>query len=138
MVHALKEALRVLAHNGILIDLRPIRSNQQLSLDSDGITELVATYTDNHRHAKDTSANEAITTILAENLCVLEDTADFAYHRQFDTADEFVEYCANRNPPLYFPESAMETIKRAMKNFEITLTYTTNISLKRYRKMNRV
>ncbi|MEM9952521.1 MAG: hypothetical protein AAF846_13015 [Chloroflexota bacterium] len=136
MVHALTEAWRVLKPDGLLIDLRPIRSNQEILLTTDDNSQHIAYYTDAYRHQNDLSANDAIETALSENLFAYQSQADFPFIRHFDTAQEFRDYCANRYPPLTISDAIFDQLAPADTSPEIQVTFTTKNSLKCYQRLN--
>jgi len=134
MVHALKEIWRVLKPDGILIDLRPIRLNVTIDLVHGDEMELISVYSDEWRVAKDKAADDAITTVKSENLFTFQDSAPFEYVKYYDTGQEYIDYEAQRNPPIIHPDDVVQQVKVADDNPGVMIRLGTAMHLTSYRR----
>jgi hypothetical protein len=83
MVHALREAHRVLKLNGLLFDLRPGLKHRRVGLFRAGRWHLVGTMRENF--SDDRAANAAVTLILCEGLFEREKQMQLDLKRYLDT-----------------------------------------------------
>jgi hypothetical protein len=99
MVHALREAQRVLQPNGILFDLRPAPVHRRVSIQSAaGVREIGIMRED---LTDDYHANRAVKQVLREGLFKSEKFTQFNCNRVMDSFKEFHEWIADfvsRNP----------------------------------------
>ncbi len=92
MVHALKEAHRVLRPEGRLIDLRPAAVHRRVGLARGGRFQLLGTM----REALDLdrAANRAVAHVLRERLFRAEGRVQFECHRLLDSLDDLHDFFA--------------------------------------------
>jgi len=89
MVHALREVHRVLAPNGILIDLRPLDERWPVEIASARETRSVGRLLDSETAlATDQSANQAVEQVAREKLFAKEKEEFFSYFYYWDTPNE--------------------------------------------------
>ena len=87
MVHALREAQRVLQPNGILFDLRPAPVHRRIGIQSAaGIQQVGAMRED---LTDDYAANQAVKQVLREGLFKSERSTQFKCNRVMDSLKEF-------------------------------------------------
>ena len=87
MVHALREAHRVLKPDGILIDLRPAPKHRRVGLGEGQRWQLVGVMRE--KFDDDLAADHAVTQILREGLFRRETRAEFDLERVMDTMQDF-------------------------------------------------
>ncbi len=87
MVHALREAHRVLKADGILIDLRPAPAHRRVGLGEGARWQFVASLHEDL--ADDHAANRAVSRILREGLFRRERLLEFDLDRVMDTTEDF-------------------------------------------------
>lgn len=136
MVHALREAWRVLRSSGFLVDLRPRHSNQLIELIIDQQPEIVTCYTDDYRVERDVAADKAVAVAVDSRLFCLEDSASFRYVKHYDTGTELMDYFETRNPPVHHPEEIVERIYRAGIGTNTTIRFTNDMQLLCYSKLD--
>jgi len=89
MVHALREVHRVLAPNGILIDLRPLDERWPVEIASARETRPAGRLLDSETAlATDQSANQAVEQVAREKLFAKEKEEFFSYFYYWDTPNE--------------------------------------------------
>lgn len=136
MVHALKEAWRVLRKKGILVDLRPRHTNQVIETITDEQAQIITCYDDVHRVQNDVAADQAIVVAVESHLFQLEQSATFGYVKEYDTGTELMNYFLTRNPPDHHPAKIVEKIYQADKEAHTTLRLTNKMQLNCYRKID--
>jgi hypothetical protein len=87
MVHALREAQRVLKPRCLLIDLRPAISHRQVGIREGGYFRKLGTM--HESFDEDRAANKAVSIALRTGLFKREAVGKFDCNRVFDTIDEF-------------------------------------------------
>jgi hypothetical protein len=87
MVHALKEARRVLKPNGVLIDLRPAPIHRRVGISRGGRWKQLGVMQE--RFDDDRTANRAVLQVLRGGLLKREWRTQFDCPRVMDTFDEF-------------------------------------------------
>jgi SAM-dependent methyltransferase len=87
MVHALKEAHRVLKPNGILIDLRPTAKHRRVGLGTGKHWQPVGGMRE--KFDDDWAANGAVAEVLRERLFHRETRTEFDIDRVMDTMEDF-------------------------------------------------
>ncbi len=89
MVHALREVHRVLAPNGILIDLRPLDERWPVEIASARATQQVGRLIDSELAVEsDLASNRAVEQAAAERLFVREKEETFPLFYYWDTPNE--------------------------------------------------
>ncbi len=136
MVHALKEAWRVLRKNGILIDLRPLHDNITLEIMQDEEAILVTRYARESLLVNDEVADETIARVIGENMFQHQASAAFEYVKIYDTWEELSEFNAARNPPIEYADEIVEKIKLADTRPDIALRVGNPMQLKTYRRID--
>ncbi|MBI3340316.1 MAG: hypothetical protein HY022_09325 [Chloroflexi bacterium] len=93
MVHALHEIHRILAPNGILIDLRPLADNWPVEVKSNRATLKAGRVDDMPAGIEDDkAANQAIARVATEKLFVQEQAEFFPFFYYWDSPKEMQEY----------------------------------------------
>jgi SAM-dependent methyltransferase len=87
MVHALREAHRVLKPNGILVDLRPAAVHRRVGVVCNGDYRQLGSMRE--KFDDDWAANRAVARILHEGLFKTDWRTQFDCRRVMDTVDEF-------------------------------------------------
>jgi hypothetical protein len=93
MVHALKEAHKVLKPAGVLIDLRPELQNRRAGLGEGPDIEWVGQTSEDLED--DLAANRAVARVLREGLFRRESRVAFDLDRVMDTLDDFSDWLDN-------------------------------------------
>jgi hypothetical protein len=97
MVHALREAQRVLQPNGLLLDLRPAAVHRRVGLARGRRWLPIAPMRE--RFDNDRAANRAVAQVVAQGLFRLEARRQFEVWRQMDTLEEFRAWLADFPQP---------------------------------------
>src|SRR2546428_10689223 len=92
MVHALREAHRVLRPGGILVDLRPAPKHRRVGLGQGRRWRLVGVMRE--EFDEDRSANRAVAQALREGFFRRGARAEFLLDREMDTLDDFRAWLA--------------------------------------------
>ena len=87
MVHALREAHRVLGPGGLLIDLRPAAQHRRVGLGAGRRWKLIGVMRE--QFDEDRAANRAVARVLREGLFQLESSAKFPLDRVMDGMEDF-------------------------------------------------
>src|SRR5512135_1145004 len=95
MVHALREAYRVLKPDGILIDLRPAAEHRRLGLGAGRRWRVVGPL--HEILDQDHAANSAIAQVVREGYFQEEERKQFLLDRVMDTVAEFHDWLADFN-----------------------------------------
>jgi hypothetical protein len=90
MVHALKEARRVLKPNGLLIDLRPAAVHRRVGISCSGRWRQIGVMRE--PLDDDRAANRAVLGVLKGGLLKRESRTQFDCLRVMDTLDEFRDF----------------------------------------------
>lgn len=90
MVHALREARRVLKPNGLLIDLRPAAVHRKVGILQRGRWRQLGVMRESLDD--DRAANRAVLRLLKEGILERESRAQFDCLRVMDTLDEFRDF----------------------------------------------
>lgn len=90
MVHALREAHRVLAAGGMVADLRPAPEHRRISIARGGRTRLIGTMRESFR--EDHAANRAVDRVVSEGWFAVERRLRFDCRRVMDTVAELREW----------------------------------------------
>ena len=93
MVHALREAHRVLKGEGLLIDLRPAAVHRRVGLNEGDAYRL--RWVMRETFVDDLAANRAVSQVVREGWFKAEGRTRFPCYRVFDTLDEFQEWLAD-------------------------------------------
>ena len=116
MVHALKEAWRVLVPHGIMIDVRPLCVDVPLEIAFKGGSESAGIVDLSPDIARDIAADQAIDSVIVERIYeeAMVEYFDFAYYwKTFKDMEEDLE--ANWKDEIVIPE---EVWRRAHKLFK--------------------
>ena len=113
MVHALREAHRVLKVEGLLIDLRPAPKHRRVGIVASGTWHSVGRMHEDFED--DVAANRAVTRVLAEGLFSRMSQREFDVDRVVDTPDEFRGWLEDSVTRGTLPrhEWLMELVERA-------------------------
>src|SRR5262245_17063288 len=87
MVHALKEAQRVLKPGGILLDLRPAAAHRQVGIEQTGHYQRLGAMRE--RFDDDHAASRAVAAVMRQGLFKLERRERFGCRRIMDRLAEF-------------------------------------------------
>ena len=103
MVHALREAQRVLKPGGLAIDLRPAAAHRRVLVRRAGQAQLLGAMRE--RFDDDHAANQAVSKVIGQRLYKLESRQRIPLERQMDGLPDFREWLAdfqsrgNKLPP---------------------------------------
>ncbi|GAB5489994.1 MAG: hypothetical protein Phog2KO_02090 [Phototrophicaceae bacterium] len=138
MVHALKEAWRVLRQGGILIDSRPLHANITLeSLIGDN-SRLLRRYTRKIPDMHDKSADSAIVRVVDEEKFQFIDGTTFEYVKLYDNSAELLAYNASLSNPIVHPDNIVHQIKLVDSDPAMTLRVGNPMLLKTYRRLDSI
>jgi hypothetical protein len=114
MVHALREAHRVLKPDGILVDLRPAATHRRVGVTCDGNYQEIGSLRE--KFSDDWAANRAVADILQAGLFRVEWRRRFDCRRVMNTMDEFRAWIENtvRLNELQSHECLIEAVERAL------------------------
>ena len=101
MVHALKEAHRVLQPGGILIDLRPALKHRRAGLGEGEEVRWLGVMREDF--SDDRAANRAVARVLREGLFRPETQTEFDVDRVLDSLDDFREWLDEYATPGKLP-----------------------------------
>lgn len=90
MVHALREAHRLLKADGILMDLRPTLQHRRVGLADRKSWQLVGVMRE--KFIDDRAANRAITKVMRAGLFRCEACIEFEFDRVMDTIEDFLPW----------------------------------------------
>jgi hypothetical protein len=93
MVHALREARRVLKPNGLLIDLRPASVHRRVKLVCAGREQPLGAMRETFDHNR--AANRAVARVVGERAFKFEGRKRFTLDRSMDSLDEFQSWLAD-------------------------------------------
>jgi hypothetical protein len=93
MVHALREAQRVLKPGGLLIDLRPAIAHRQVGLRKGGRFYKLGTLHESFEEDRD--ANRAVSHALRQGYFTLESQTEFECNRVLDTVAEVRDWLSD-------------------------------------------
>jgi hypothetical protein len=114
MVHALREAHRVLTANGILVDLRPAAVHRRVGIVRQGRFQHLGIMQE--RFDDDRAADRAIRQVLEEGLFKVEWRSQFDCRRVMDTLNDlrqwFEEFVASSDLPSH--DWLVQRVERAL------------------------
>lgn len=115
MVHALREAHRVLKPDGLLIDLRPAAVHRRVGVTEGGGYRLPWVMRENFDD--DHAADRAVAQVVGEGLFKAEGRTRFACYRVMDTVDDFQEWLTDFLNKGNFPSHdwLVRRVERALK-----------------------
>jgi len=116
MVHALRQARRVLKDGGYLLDLRPAPLHRHIGIEQDGKCELLIVMKEDF--VDDYAANRAVKEVIDAGLLKLIRRTRFDCTRRMDRFSDFKtwldEYVSMGK--VRGAEELLETVKRAMRS----------------------
>jgi len=137
MVHALREVWRVLAPDGVLIDLRPFFCSWSVEVVTEKQVLFAGRLDDSGRQYKDLLSNAALAQVQREGWFALEQEASFDYFFYWDTPDEMKAYIhEDWEPRTYLPEEVWAEAQRlvASAGSNTRVRVRENIIISRWRK----
>lgn len=113
MVHALREIWRVLAPEGVLIDLRPLSAGWPVEVVVGQQAAVAGLVDDSPGVPLDTAANESLEQAAREGLFAREREGSFKYLWYWDTPDEMKAYLEeNWAPDAILPDEVLAEARR--------------------------
>src|SRR4249920_1284855 len=121
MVHALREAHRVLRPDGILLDMRPAPRHRRVGLGRDRRWRQVGVMRESFD--KDRAANRAVAEVLRASLFRRGAHAEFVVDREMDTLEDFLTWLRDfgQRRPIASHEWLIQKLKRALAAKEETI-----------------
>ena len=135
MVHALREAHRVLRPGGILVDLRPAPVHRRVGLGQGRRWRLVGVMRE--EFDEDRAANRAVAQALREGLFRRGARDEFLLDREMDTMDDFRAWLAEfgQRRMLASHEWLIRRLERARARTETTIVGRGPVTLQVLRKV---
>lgn len=128
MVHALKEAHRVLKPGGALIDLRPTRRNRRVELELPAARLYIGEIDSSHSCPDHVAADEALRLALAAGEFRLEHNESFEFVTDLDSPADLREYASSLRRSVT-PKSLLRRVE------DLTATETDDYIIRCRREM---
>jgi hypothetical protein len=114
MVHALREAWRILAASGILLDLRPISSNPTIEVVVQGESFQIGAIDNSAGVPDDAAAERAIRQVVEDGWFVLSNDSRFQTEHLWDSVEEVASFMETRRHKMHVhpPYADLEKIHR--------------------------
>lgn len=114
MVHALREAYRVLKSNGLLLDLRPAKVHRRAGILAAGRWRLIGSLRETFDD--DAAADRAVSQVVKERLFRPGPRSQFQVDRRMDTMDEFEAWVEEtvEEDPLASHRRLIDRVGRAL------------------------
>lgn len=115
MVHALKDIWRVLARDGILLDVRPLAGRSAVEVINVGQALSAGRLEESQKNFEDDeAANDALAHIGREGLFAQERTGSFDFAWYWDTPAEMQVYIADKWTQTHIPATVLAEAQRLM------------------------
>ena len=136
MVHALKEAWRVLAFEGSLIDLRPLAGQSRIEVMIDKRVLSAGLLDESSDKLDDIAADEALAHLVDEGSFIQQHVAFFDYALYWDTPDEMKAYAEARWKKSYLPDDVLTKVRQLMASSAIAkVRIRRRMMIARYQKL---
>jgi len=136
MGHALREIHRVLAPNGILLDIRPISGDTPLEVVRDGKIELAGYYDEPRDHPDDVAANNAVARAVRRGTFDRERDGQFRFAYYWETVDEMRDYVKKKWTATRLPWRVSRKARRLMASGAGKVRARVIVVITRLRKVN--